>query len=87
VAAKARIVLAPGDTITFETPGGGGLGPPTERDAAPSRATCAEGYVTDRRQGVPRMTAPCRIGVDIGGTFTDFVLLDTRDGRCSTARC
>jgi N-methylhydantoinase A len=24
--------------------------------------------------------APYRIGVDIGGTFTDFVLLDTRDG-------
>ncbi|WP_198370609.1 hydantoinase/oxoprolinase family protein [Roseomonas rosulenta] len=24
--------------------------------------------------------APFRIGVDIGGTFTDFVLLDTRDG-------
>jgi N-methylhydantoinase A len=27
------------------------------------------------------MTAPFRIGVDIGGTFTDLVLLDTRDGR------
>jgi N-methylhydantoinase A len=27
------------------------------------------------------MTAPYRIGVDIGGTFTDLVLLDTRDGR------
>lgn len=26
------------------------------------------------------MTAPCRIGVDIGGTFTDFVLADDRDG-------
>ncbi|MGG5812143.1 hydantoinase/oxoprolinase family protein [Falsiroseomonas sp. CW058] len=25
--------------------------------------------------------APWRIGVDIGGTFTDLVLLDTRDGR------
>jgi len=24
--------------------------------------------------------APYRIGVDIGGTFTDFVLLDSRDG-------
>jgi N-methylhydantoinase A len=24
--------------------------------------------------------APFRVGVDIGGTFTDFVLLDTRDG-------
>jgi N-methylhydantoinase A len=27
------------------------------------------------------MTAPYRIGVDIGGTFTDLVMLDTRDGR------
>jgi N-methylhydantoinase A len=27
------------------------------------------------------VTAPWRIGVDIGGTFTDFVMLDTRDGR------
>jgi N-methylhydantoinase A len=27
------------------------------------------------------MTAPFRIGVDIGGTFTDLVMLDTRDGR------
>ena len=27
------------------------------------------------------MTPPFRIGVDIGGTFTDLVLLDTRDGR------
>ncbi|HYF05978.1 MAG TPA: hydantoinase/oxoprolinase N-terminal domain-containing protein, partial [Acetobacteraceae bacterium] len=25
--------------------------------------------------------APYRIGVDIGGTFTDLVMLDTRDGR------
>lgn len=27
------------------------------------------------------MTQPYRIGVDIGGTFTDLVMLDTRDGR------
>jgi N-methylhydantoinase A len=27
------------------------------------------------------MSAPYRIGVDIGGTFTDLVMLDTRDGR------
>ncbi|MFM7304254.1 MAG: hydantoinase/oxoprolinase N-terminal domain-containing protein [Alphaproteobacteria bacterium] len=26
-------------------------------------------------------TAPWRIGVDIGGTFTDLVMLDSRDGR------
>jgi N-methylhydantoinase A len=27
------------------------------------------------------MTDPYRIGVDIGGTFTDLVMIDTRDGR------
>jgi N-methylhydantoinase A len=26
-------------------------------------------------------SAPWRIGVDIGGTFTDLVMLDSRDGR------
>jgi N-methylhydantoinase A len=30
--------------------------------------------------------APFQIGVDIGGTFTDFVLLDTRDGRLSNGK-
>ena len=47
VAAKARITLAPGDRITFETPGGGGLGPPAERDADALARDIAEGYVTD----------------------------------------
>ena len=27
------------------------------------------------------MIEPYRIGVDIGGTFTDLVMIDTRDGR------
>jgi len=30
--------------------------------------------------------APCRIGVDIGGTFTDFVLLDSRTGALSNGK-
>lgn len=47
VAAKARITLAPGDRITFETPGGGGLGPPSERDPAALMRDIAEGYVTE----------------------------------------
>ena len=45
--AKARIVLAPGDRITFETPGGGGMGPPSERDPAALARDIAEGYVTE----------------------------------------
>lgn len=44
VPAKARIVLQPGDTITFETPGGGGFGPPEERAPEASARDVAEGY-------------------------------------------
>ena len=47
VAAKARIVLQPGDTITYETPGGGGMGQPSERDPAAIESDLREGYVTD----------------------------------------
>ena len=46
VAAKARIVLQPGDVITYETPGGGGMGPPSERDPAAIARDIKEGYVT-----------------------------------------
>ena len=28
-----------------------------------------------------------RIGIDVGGTFTDFVLLDDASGRASTYKC
>jgi N-methylhydantoinase B len=44
VAAKARIVLSPGDTITFETPGGGGFGDPARRSAEDRARDKAEGY-------------------------------------------
>lgn len=47
VPAKARIVLQPGDTISFETPGGGGMGPAAERDPAALRRDRDEGYITD----------------------------------------
>jgi N-methylhydantoinase B len=46
VAAKARIVLQPGDVITYETPGGGGMGPVAERDPAAIARDIKEGYVT-----------------------------------------
>jgi N-methylhydantoinase B len=45
VAAKARIVLQPEDTITFETPGGGGFGHPRDRSAEDRARDVAEGYV------------------------------------------
>ena len=46
VAAKARIDLAPGDDVTFETPGGGGYGPPAARDPALIATDLREGLVT-----------------------------------------
>ncbi len=49
IEAKVRLDLQPDDVVTFETPGGGGLGPPEERDAAMLKADIQSGLVT--RQG------------------------------------
>ena len=38
--------LEPGDEVTFDTPGGGGLGAPRERDAASREADLLSGLVT-----------------------------------------
>ena len=38
------MTLAPGSTVTFETPGGGGFGPPEERDPGAVAHDRAEGY-------------------------------------------
>ena len=54
VPAKARILLNPGDTITYETPGGGGMGAPAERDPAALEHDLREGYVTDTGAGAYR---------------------------------
>ena len=43
---KSRTVLARGDEVTFQTPGGGGLFSPTERDRAAIDADLASGLVT-----------------------------------------
>jgi N-methylhydantoinase B len=45
VPSKARIVLKPGDVLTYETPGGGGFGPPAERDPEAAARDAAEGYL------------------------------------------
>lgn len=44
--AKVRMDLQPDDVVTFETPGGGGLGPPGKRDAAMLRDDLQSGLVT-----------------------------------------
>jgi N-methylhydantoinase B len=38
--------LAPGDVIRFDTAGGGGYGPPAERDPARIVADVLDGYVS-----------------------------------------
>ena len=44
---KSRTVLARGDEVTFQTPGGGGLFPPAERDRAAIDADLASSLVSD----------------------------------------
>jgi N-methylhydantoinase B len=46
VPSKARILLQPGDVATFETPGGGGLGPPRLRDPSLLAQDLESGVVT-----------------------------------------
>jgi N-methylhydantoinase B len=46
IAAKTAGLLDPGSTLAFETPGGGGFGPPSERDPAAHATDRAEGLVT-----------------------------------------
>ena len=120
IPAKVRIDLQPNDRVTFDTPGGGGMGPPAERDAEKLKADLRSGLVTpagaardygsekaaaNANEAVPQtnkqavvgckldsfdnlrprtrgqVLEPYRVGVDIGGTFTDLVMVDTRSGR------
>ena len=45
VPAKARLALAPGEVLTFETPGGGGFGSPAQRSDEARARDEQEGYV------------------------------------------
>ncbi|KMK64873.1 hydantoinase B/oxoprolinase family protein [Puniceibacterium sp. IMCC21224] len=49
IAAKSQTRLAKGDRVTFQTPGGGGMGAPDKRDAATIRADIDSGLVTAGR--------------------------------------
>ena len=46
IAAKVRMDLRPNDLVTFDTPGGGGMGPPADRDPARVKADLVSGLVT-----------------------------------------
>ena len=43
---KSRIVLKPGETLHIHFPGGGGFGPPAERDPAAIKRDIEFGYVS-----------------------------------------
>jgi N-methylhydantoinase B len=43
---KSRTTIAPGVRLTMSYPGGGGYGPPSERDAAALAADIRDGVVT-----------------------------------------
>jgi len=43
-----QVVLEPGDTVTFQTPGGGGYGPSSQRDPALVQSDIEEGYVSEK---------------------------------------
>jgi len=46
IPAKTQTPIAPGDVITFQTPGGGGMGSPVDRDPQAIRADIASGLVS-----------------------------------------
>lgn len=46
IAAKGRYILKPDDVVTFETPGGGGLRPPGERERRRIDEDLASGTVS-----------------------------------------
>ncbi|EPX76640.1 hydantoinase B/oxoprolinase family protein [Salipiger mucosus] len=46
IPAKTQTRIAPGDVITFQPPGGGGMGAPSERDPEAIRADIASGLVS-----------------------------------------
>ncbi len=46
IPAKAQVALRPGDVATFQTPGGGGMGPPADRPPELAAADRAAGLVT-----------------------------------------
>ncbi len=47
IPAKLRMDLQPGDVVTFDTPGGGGMGPPAERDAALVQTDFRDGLISE----------------------------------------
>ena len=71
---EVGIELRPGDCLEIRSSGGGGWGPPEKRSAEARRRDREQG--SDRRRGGAGVLMMFRIGVDVGGTYTDLVATD-----------
>ena len=71
--AKVTRGLRAGDVVTIETPGGGGWG-------GQARVTVSSAPFSARSRPAYNRSGMRVVGVDIGGTFTDFMLYDTESG-------
>jgi len=54
VPGKGQVRVSPGQTLVFETPGGGGFGPPEARDPAATARDLALGLVTKPQEARPK---------------------------------
>ncbi|MBT7450933.1 MAG: hydantoinase B/oxoprolinase family protein, partial [Rhodospirillaceae bacterium] len=64
IPAKVRLDIQRDDVVTFDTPGGGGFGPPDQRDPEKIRGDVASGLVTAAK-------AKRDYGVEISGADAD----------------
>jgi N-methylhydantoinase B len=70
--ACGRVVLEPGETIVSRSCGGGGYGPPRERDPARVAHDVAEGWVTpERARAVYGVVTATTGGVDQAATAAE----------------
>ena len=85
---KSRTTIDPGTQLVMRYAGGGGYGPASARDPAALAADLRDGYVDRRRAlwGALRWPGTARIGVDVGGTFTDLVLHDPQRDMVHTGK-
>jgi N-methylhydantoinase B len=65
IPAKVRMDLQPGDVVIFDTPGGGGMGSPSERDPVQLHADLESGLVTSA--GATRDYGADAVGADSSG--------------------